>query len=81
MPVERANVTVPEDVRDIVAWLVRYDPRFQGKLATALAELIRIGAQKVYEDGLRNATPLEPELTELFDREGVAGIGSAGEDQ
>jgi len=58
----RAHVTVPEDVRDLFQWFVKYDPRFGGSPAAVAAHLLRAGALALYEQGLAAPTPLPAEV-------------------
>ena len=58
----RAHVTVPEEVRDLFSWLVKYDARFEGSPAAVAAHLLKLGARQLYAEGLAQATPLPDEL-------------------
>jgi hypothetical protein len=62
----RAHVTVPEEVRDIFAWLVKYEPKFLGSPAAVAAELIRVGAHALYADSCKAAEPLDEEIADAM---------------
>ena len=51
----RANVTVPEEVEALLDWFVKYDARFEGNLARAVAHFARVGIEAEYARGLAAA--------------------------
>jgi hypothetical protein len=62
----RTTVSVPDEVRDLVEWFVKYEPRFEHNLARVLAELVRVGAKQLYAKGIEESTPLEEEVVGLL---------------
>lgn len=55
----RVNLTVPDEVEDLFDWTVKYDPSFKGKEAAAAAHYFTLGIKAAYEQGLKNAEPLD----------------------
>lgn len=59
----RVNVTVPAELWPMLEWLKEYGgERFGRSYSAVLAELAKVGAELVYAEGLKNATPLDSEV-------------------
>lgn len=80
---DRVTVTLPEEVKALFAWMKNHEARFDGKDASIAAFLIKRGAEAFYEDGLKNAEPLEPEVATALAENVAADIARAtqGEEQ
>lgn len=66
----RVNVTIPADVRELVAYLVTVDPKEKHSLKEVAEYLISVGAKHLYNEGAKLANaelaappaePIEPE--------------------
>ncbi len=56
---KRVNITILEEVESLFDWMVKYDPQFKGKEAAVVAHFFTKGIRAAYEEGLRQAEPLD----------------------
>lgn len=73
----RTTVTVPEDVRDLFNWVLRNEPGFEGSPAKVAAYYLRKGLFAAYEESLKQATPLEPEVEEALSAHSIRALTKA----
>jgi hypothetical protein len=59
-------VNLPSEVCDIVYWMINNDPNYIANQQKAIVQLLVLGAQKLYADGLNNAEPLPKEIEEAM---------------
>ncbi len=71
---ERVTITLPEDVKDIFAWIKNYDPQFEGRDASIGAFLLKLGVETYYQRGLENIEPLDPAISYALSSSGVQGL-------
>lgn len=74
---ERVTITLPEDVKDIFAWIKNYDPQFEGRDASIGAFLLKLGVEIYYQRGLENIEPLDATFSNALRSSGVHGITEA----
>ena len=77
----RVTVTLPEDCKDLFAWLMRYEPRFKGNAAAIAAALISKGAEAMYAESLQGAEPLDAEAQEALGASQSAAFAAALDDE
>ena len=56
---KRVHVTVPDEWESLLGWYVKYDPRFNGNAAQAVAHFLGVGLEAEYALGIRQADPLD----------------------
>lgn len=74
---ERVTITLPEDVKDIFAWIKNYDPQFEGRDASIGAFLLKLGVETYYQRGLENIEPLDAAFSDALRSSGVHGMTEA----
>ena len=77
----RVTVTLPDDCKDLFAWLMRYEPRFKGNAAAVAAALISKGAEAMYAESLDGAEPLDAEAQASLDASQRAAFAAALDDE
>lgn len=78
---ERVTVTLPEEVKDMFAWMKAFDPQFEGRDASIAAFLIKLGVEAYYQRGLENAEPLEQEIIEAMMASTTTGLSESLNDE
>jgi hypothetical protein len=58
---KRVNVTIPDDVEQLLDWMVKYDPEFNGKDAAVVAHFFAKGIRAAYEEELKSVPPMDVE--------------------
>lgn len=77
----RVTVTLPDDCKDLFAWLMRYEPRFKGNAAAIAAALISKGAEAMYAESLEGAEPLDAQTQEALDNSQRTAVAAALDDE
>ncbi|MGK5081862.1 hypothetical protein WDW37_01055 [Bdellovibrionota bacterium FG-1] len=74
---KRVNVMVPEEVRDLFSWLVKYDPKYGGVEAAVAADLLRAGAMALYGERLKQAEPLDKDVHDALAKQSLNAFKKA----
>jgi hypothetical protein len=71
------KVTIAEETSDLFNWLLKYDPKYQGCPELLAKDLINVGAQTLYKEGLKNAEPLDEDVSKYLAEYSKAAIKKA----
>jgi len=74
---DRVTVTIPEDVKDLFAWMKNYEPQFEARDATIAAYLLKLGAEAYYQKGLENIEPLDAGVVKALAEVGNVDLAQA----
>lgn len=74
---DRVNVTIPDEAKDMFAWLIRHDRVCEGRAATVAALLIKKGAAAMYAESLAQAEPLDGDVEEALTEHQRAALTQA----
>lgn len=71
---ERVTVTLPEESKDMFAWIKAFESRFEGRDAAVAAFLIKLGAEAFYQQGLDRAEPLDEAVAAALEGNSLNGL-------
>ena len=74
---ERVTVTLPDESKDMFAWIKAFEPQFEGRDAAVAAFLIKLGAEAFYQKGLERIEPLDAAVTAALEENSLAGLSEA----
>lgn len=74
---ERVTVTLPDESKDMFAWIKAFEPQFEGRDAAVAAFLIKLGAEAFYQKGLERIEPLDATVTAALEESTLAGLSEA----
>lgn len=77
---ERVTVTLPDESKDMFAWIKAFEPQFEGRDAAVAAFLIKLGAEAFYQKGLERIEPLDADVTAALEKASMAGLSEAVSD-